>query len=77
MAEIWNEQQLVASDRHPGHGGVDPRYDELTALLAPHRKAPAHAKLLVAEWRYGGGARYRADGVDYWVRWCEPEPLMP
>ncbi|MFG2911262.1 hypothetical protein ACGF13_40245 [Kitasatospora sp. NPDC048286] len=70
----WNqryEEGVAGIDRHPGQGGVDARYDELTALLTPYRQAPAGAKLLVAEWRYDGGSRYRADGVDYWVRWRE------
>lgn len=68
----WNlryEAGTARPDSHPGHGGIDARYDELTALLAPHHKVPAHARRLVAEWRFGGGARYRADGVGYWVRW--------
>ncbi|MFF0052737.1 hypothetical protein [Streptomyces sp. NPDC005498] len=68
----WNAQCEAGTagiESHPGHGGIDPRYDELTALLAPHRKAPADARCLVAEWRFDGGARYRLDGLDYWVRW--------
>ncbi|MGW1136086.1 hypothetical protein [Streptomyces zhihengii] len=70
----WNQQhEEGAADiaPHPGQGGVDARYDELTAVLTPHRQAPADAQLLVADWRYAGGNRYRADGVDYWVRWRE------
>jgi hypothetical protein len=70
----WNiayEAGVAGIERHPGHGGIDPRYDELTALLTPHREAPVDAKLLVAEWRFDGGDRYRVDGVDYWVRWRE------
>ena len=59
----------LGPDSHPGHGGIDARYDELTALLSPHRQAPAGARRLVAQWRFVGGARYRADGVDYWVKW--------
>ncbi|WP_393063844.1 hypothetical protein [Streptomyces sp. LN549] len=72
----WNhcyEAGSAGTERRPGHGGIDPRYDELTALLTPHRHAPTAAKLLVAEWRFGGGDRYRVDGVDYWVRWRERE----
>jgi len=70
----WNQRYEEGTSGiawHPGHGGVNARYDELTALLTPHRQAPADAKLLVAEWRSDGGDRYRADGVDYWVRWRE------
>ncbi|MFJ4866837.1 hypothetical protein [Streptomyces sp. NPDC088748] len=72
----WNhryEAGTAGIERHPGHGGIDPRYDELTALLTPQRQAPADATLMVAEWRFDGGDRYRADGVDYWVRWRERE----
>ncbi|MEU5881487.1 hypothetical protein [Spirillospora sp. NPDC047279] len=36
-------------DSHPGHGGIDGRYDELTSLLTPHRRAPADALRLVAD----------------------------
>jgi hypothetical protein len=68
----WNERYEAGSagvDRHPGHGGVDPRYDELTARLTPHRRAPDDARVLVAEWRSDGGDRYRPDGPGYRVRW--------
>lgn len=68
----WNaryEAGTAEPDSHPGAGGVDARYDELTALLAPHRHLPAHARRLAAEWRSLAGPRYRADGVDYRVRW--------
>ncbi|TYB40803.1 hypothetical protein [Actinomadura chibensis] len=68
----WNrryEAGDVGPGRHPGHGGVDVRYDELTSLLTPHREAPADAQQLVAEWRFGPGARYQVDGIDTWVRW--------
>jgi hypothetical protein len=68
----WNQRYEAGTagvESHPGHGGIDARYDELTALLAPHRQKPADARRLVAEWRFDGGDRYRVDGVDYWVRW--------
>ncbi|MFJ1868797.1 hypothetical protein ACIOD1_29835 [Streptomyces sp. NPDC088097] len=70
----WNsayEAGAAGIERHPGHGGIDPRYDALTALLTPHRQAPVDAELLVAEWRFDNGDCYRVDGVDYWVRWRE------
>ncbi|MFE2412641.1 hypothetical protein ACFXDE_30290 [Kitasatospora sp. NPDC059408] len=54
---------------HPGHGGVDVRYDELTLLLASHRQVPAGARRLVGELRFVAGARYRVDGPGYWFRW--------
>ncbi|HEY1574164.1 MAG TPA: hypothetical protein VGG05_22675 [Pseudonocardiaceae bacterium] len=60
----------ATSRSHPGHGGIDARYDELTSLLTAHRQPPADARRLVAQWRSGsGGGRYRIGGVDYRVRW--------
>ncbi|MEU3616325.1 hypothetical protein ABZ725_28980 [Streptomyces sp. NPDC006872] len=56
-------------ESHPGQGGIDARYDELEALLAPQRQAPADARRLVAEWRFDGEGRYRVDGVGHWGRW--------
>lgn len=63
------EAGTAAPDTHPGQGGVDARYDELTAQLAPHREPPACARRLVAELRSADGPRYRVDGVGYWIRW--------
>lgn len=63
------EAGTAEPDTHPGAGGVDPRYDELTALVRPHRGAPDQPRLLLAEWRAVPGPRYRPDGVDYRVRW--------
>lgn len=68
----WNERYeagTVGLDAHPGTGGVDARYDELNLPLAPHRQAPDDARRLVAELRFDAGARYRADGLNYWLRW--------
>ncbi|MCP2337520.1 hypothetical protein [Actinomadura rupiterrae] len=68
----WNqryEAREAGLDSHPGHGGVDARHDELASLLTPHRQAPADAWQLRADWRFGRGARYRAEGIDTWVRW--------
>lgn len=68
----WSRQHEVgeaAADGHPGHGGVDARYDELTSLLEPHRQAPADARRYTAEVRFGTGDRYQAEGTDTWVRW--------
>ncbi|MFJ5234647.1 hypothetical protein ACIQBJ_32710 [Kitasatospora sp. NPDC088391] len=68
----WNELSragTVGQDSHPGHGGISARYDELDQLLAPHRQAPDDARRLVGELRFDAGARYRAEGLDYWFRW--------
>ena len=62
MAEAWDGARLHA-------GGVDDRYDELDALLAPHRRAPAGARTVAGELRFDTGERYRAGGVCYWFRW--------
>lgn len=69
----WNRRReagTVESGSHPGSGAVDARYDELDVLLAPFRQAPHSARRLVAEVRFDAGARYRVDGVGYWLRWC-------
>lgn len=69
----WNaryEAGVASVESHPGHGGIDARYDELEALLAPYRVMPGDARRVTAEWRSGDRAgRYRADGLGYWVRW--------
>src|SRR5439155_2498673 len=69
----WNdryESGNARSDSHPGHGGLDTRYDELAALLAPHREVPADARRLTAQWRRtDSDRRYQVDGVDYEVSW--------
>ncbi|APU40424.1 hypothetical protein [Streptomyces sp. TN58] len=68
----WNQRReagAVGPERHPGHGGIDARYDELASLLASHRQVPDDARQLVGELRFDGGARYRVGGVDYWFRW--------
>ncbi|MEV4559257.1 hypothetical protein AB0K51_20025 [Kitasatospora sp. NPDC049285] len=68
----WHEHReagTVGPETHPGRGGIDDRYDELARLLAPHRQAPDGAKRLLAEVRFDAGARYRVEGLDYWLRW--------
>ncbi|GAA4224340.1 hypothetical protein GCM10022254_03550 [Actinomadura meridiana] len=55
--------------KHPGYGGVDARYDELTSLLAPHREVPDDARQFLAEWRSGPAAPDPRDGFATWVRW--------
>ncbi|MFC5188028.1 hypothetical protein [Actinomadura harenae] len=68
----WNRRYEAGEawpGNHPGHRGVDARYDELESLLTPHRQAPADARPLQAEWRFGPGNRYQPEGIDTWVRW--------
>ncbi|MFE7266529.1 hypothetical protein ACFU9B_31350 [Streptomyces sp. NPDC057592] len=68
----WNERheaRTSAPDSHPGIGGIDARYDELNALLASHRQAPADARRLVAQWQFVADRRYQVEGVNCWVRW--------
>jgi hypothetical protein len=71
----WNsryEAGTATTGTHPAHGGVDARYDELTALLARHRAVPPGARQLAAEWRpIDRATRYHADGPGYLVRWHE------
>ncbi|MEU6854940.1 hypothetical protein ABZ901_34035 [Actinacidiphila alni] len=63
------EAGTAEPDTHPGAGGVDARYDELTALLLPRRTTPPEPRVLRAEWRGMDGPRYRPDGVDFRVKW--------
>nr|WP_223186852.1 hypothetical protein [Streptomyces sp. CBMA29] len=68
----WNERDdagTVRPETYPGQGGIDARYDELTLLLAPYRQLPDDARRLVGEVRFDAGARYRVEGLDYWIRW--------
>ncbi|MFD8740433.1 hypothetical protein ACFV06_36735 [Streptomyces sp. NPDC059618] len=71
----WNERHEAGTagpETHPGHGGIDDRYDELTPLLAPYRQTPDGARRLLGEVRFGTGARYQVEGPDYWFRWRLP-----
>lgn len=48
----WNQRSEAGEagpESHPGLGGVDARYDELTRLLAPHRQPAEGARRLVGE----------------------------
>ncbi|GAB3147234.1 hypothetical protein GCM10027290_30210 [Micromonospora sonneratiae] len=73
----WNaryEAGTTEVESHPGHGGVDSRYDELTELLAPCRMIPDGARRLTAEWQWlSGSTRYHIEGVDYRVNWRESQ----
>ncbi|MBO0835849.1 MAG: hypothetical protein J2P28_10060 [Actinobacteria bacterium] len=71
----WNTRYEAGTanvDSHPGHGRINARYDELSALLVTHRAVPPGALRLAAEWRWPpntGATRYHMDGPDYLVRW--------
>ena len=67
----WDERAEAGTEgpeTHPGHGGRDPRYDELALLLAPFRQVPDEARRLAGDLRFDAGARYRVEGLDYWFR---------
>jgi hypothetical protein len=70
----WNSQfeaRAVATDTHPGHGGINPRWDALEALLRNSRsEIPANARTATAEMaRIERGTRYAAEGPDYRLAW--------
>jgi hypothetical protein len=70
----WNRRYESGEEgvtRHPGHGGIDPRWDEIEALLAGNRDAiPAGAKRARAESRrLNREERYAEDGPAYRLRW--------
>jgi hypothetical protein len=79
----WNERYeagLVTTDSHPGHGGLDARYDEVEGLLTTYRTVPESPVHLTATWKPLDGAgypvsrsRYPAKGPLYFVRWTVPE----
>lgn len=74
----WDHRYLAGEagvDSHPGRGGIDARYDELTRLLAPYRQAPANARKLLAELQYDNGDRYRIGGTGMWFRWHPGENI--
>jgi hypothetical protein len=73
----WNrryERSEVSVDLHPGRGGIDPHYDELSALLTPLRRPPAGARTFRAEWHWhpSAGERYGDSGPHYTVTWHRP-----
>lgn len=75
----WNtrfEAGTASVETHPGHGGVNARYDELTAQLAQHRAMPTDARRFAAEWHWlpaDRTTRYHLDGPDYLVKWRSPQ----
>ncbi|MGW4533082.1 hypothetical protein ACWEOI_19245 [Nocardia sp. NPDC004340] len=74
----WDRRYVageIGVDTHPGHGGIDARYDELTELLTPYRQVPANARKLMAEMRFEKADRYRIGGTDMWFRWHPVEAV--
>ncbi|MEU4712901.1 hypothetical protein AB0F73_04450 [Micromonospora purpureochromogenes] len=71
----WNaryEAGTATPDSHPGHGGVNIRYDELTRLLQPHRMMPTYARRMKVEWRWDPSPtrpRYHTNGPGYRASW--------
>jgi hypothetical protein len=71
----WNalyEAGQAATDSHPGQGGIDARWDEITAVLEADREAvPADAKTALGQLvRIDRDRRYDASGPDYSMSWC-------
>ncbi|UWE10386.1 hypothetical protein [Actinacidiphila bryophytorum] len=67
----WDERHGAAAGRPAaflGEAGVDARYDELDALLAPYRRVPGDARRLAGELRHTGTG-HRLEGTGYWFRW--------
>ncbi len=70
----WNARyesgaETVAS--HPGHGGVNSRWDEIDSLLKASRtEIPDGARKALAQFeRLDSEARYEESGPDYAMRW--------
>lgn len=71
----WNrryESGEVGLGPHPGHGGIDPRWDELDRLLENDRHSiPADAKHARAEFKQlDREERYAEEGPDYTLCWA-------
>lgn len=71
----WNsryERGEVSEKSHPGHGRLNPRWDELDKLLAKSRsEVPVGAKKALAQLeRLNREGRYESDGADYTLCWC-------
>jgi hypothetical protein len=71
----WNgryEAGTATAESHPGHGGINARYDELTTLLQPHRAMPDDARRMKVEWRpcsTTSPMRYHTAGSGYRGSW--------
>ncbi|MEO6091024.1 MAG: hypothetical protein ABIQ18_48765 [Umezawaea sp.] len=68
----WRErfdEGLATAGEHPGHGGVDARYDELQGLLEPARVPPDDARRMFGETRIMDEDRYTLAGSGDEIRW--------
>ena len=70
----WNdmyEAGKAGTDLHPGHGGLDERWDEIQVMLQADRElvptGARQAKLKLE--RINGDKRYDVSGPDYRLRW--------
>jgi hypothetical protein len=71
----WNvryESGQAGTDSHPGHGGIDRRWDEIEALLKNGRSVvPADARRALADIRcLERERRYEPSGPAYRICWC-------
>ncbi len=71
----WNElyeSGKSGADSHPGHGGINERWDEIETLLKHGRdEVPSNAKKATAEMVNAETTdRYNKEGPGYKLRWC-------
>jgi hypothetical protein len=71
----WNasyESGKAGPDSHPGHGGVNQRWDEIEVLLKDARsRIPTNAKRALADIQdIDRENRYEPSGPAYRLRWC-------
>lgn len=70
----WNDRYEKGTETtasHPGHGGINPRWDELESLLTKSRNdVPENAKTVSARFqRIDRERRYDESGPDYMLCW--------
>ncbi len=70
----WNalyEAGSASVESHPGHGGIDPRWDELQTLLEKSRvEVPSEARRAVVQMEsIERDGRYEPTGPAYKLRW--------
>jgi hypothetical protein len=71
---VWDalhESGAASLESHPGHGGIDRRWDDIDARLKESRETvPFDARRALAEIeRIDRESRYEATGPDYRLRW--------